>query len=315
MRTENILDALVNELQERQTYLRNPNLKKAGVPVQWTQEMIDEYNRCKDDPVYFALTYMKIITIDHGLVPFKMWDFQQNLLRMFFNNRFNIVKMPRQTGKSSVSIAYMLHAVLFNAEYKIALLANKLETAQELLDRLKLAYENLPKWLQQGVITWNKRSISLENGSKIKAAATSTASVRGDTFNLVFLDEFAHIPKTQQKSFFTSTYPTISSGKTSKVIIVSTPNGIGDMFYEYWLGATEKDPDAPNKNEYVPFEVHWSNVPGRDEEWKKQTIRNTSELQFQQEFECVLGDTKIEVFDTLTNSVRNLTIEELYSLM
>ena len=208
-----------------------------------------------------------------------MYDFQKDLIKNFHEQRFNIAKLPRQTGKSTTVVSYLLHYALFNDNIRIAILANKAETARELLQRLQLSYENLPKWLQQGVGSWNKGSLELENGSKIIAASTSSSAVRGNSFNIIFLDEFAFIPNHIAEQFFSSVYPTISSGKTTKVIIISTPNGM-NMFYKLWHDAER------GKNDYKPLEVHWSAVPGRDAKWKEETIRNTSERQFTQEFEC-----------------------------
>ena len=192
--------------------------------------------------------------------------------------------MPRQSGKSTTVTSYLLHYILFNQSMSVALLANKLTTARELLGRLKLAYEFLPLWLQQGVLEWNKGSIVLENGSKVLASSTSSSAIRGGSFNCILLDEFAYVPQNVAEEFFSSVYPTITSGKTTKVIITSTPNGL-NMFYKIWMNAN-KQPNEEGKNEYCPMEVHWSDVPGRDEKWKKQTIANTSEEQFNTEFNC-----------------------------
>jgi len=259
-------------------YLGNANLKKVGVNISFTEEQAKEFIRCSEDPVYFIKTYVKIVNVDHGLVPFNMWSFQEDMVRDFHANRFSICKMPRQVGKTTTTVGYMLWCVLFHEEFNVAILANKGQLAQEILSRIQKAYEYLPIWLQQGIITWNKRNIELENGSKIYAYATSAAGVRGGTYNLIFLDEFAFVPKNMADEFFTSTYPVISSGKTSKVIIVSTPCGL-NHFYKMWVDATEK------RSLYKPIEVHWSMVPGRDAKWKEETIRNTSEEQFRQEFE------------------------------
>ena len=260
-------------------YLGNQNLKAAGVSVPFTEEQVQEYLKCSKDPVYFIKKYIKIVSLDEGLVPFELWDFQEDIVEKVHNNRFVIAKLPRQTGKSTTMVSYLLHYVLFNQDVNVAILANKLATARELLHRLKLAYEYLPKWMQQGIVEWNKGSIELENGSKILASATSSSAVRGGSFNMIFLDEFAYVPPGVAEEFFSSVYPTISSGQTTKVLIVSTPKGL-NMFYRFWVDAQEK------RNEYVPIEVHWSQVPGRDEAWKNQTIANTSEEQFQTEFEC-----------------------------
>lgn len=271
-------------------YLGNPLLKKANTPIEFTQEQIEEYIKCKDDPVYFAQNYVKIVTLDHGLQPFKTYDFQEKLINNFHNNRFNICKMPRQTGKSTTCVSYLLHYAIFNSSVNIGILANKATTARELLARLATAYENLPKWMQQGILVWNKGNIELENGSKILAASTSASAVRGMSFNILFLDEFAFVPNHVADAFFASVYPTITSGKSTKVIIVSTPHGM-NHFYRLWMDAEKK------RNEYIPTDVHWSEVPGRDIVWKEQTIANTSEQQFKIEFECeFLGsvDTLIE---------------------
>ena len=260
-------------------YLGNPLLKKANVKIDFTKEQIEEYIKCKEDPVYFTKNYVQIVSLDEGLVPFKMWDFQEELIRKFHNNRFNIAKLPRQTGKSTTVVSYLLHYILFNDNVNIGILANKASTARDLLARLATAYENLPKWIQQGVVVWNKGNIELENGSKILAASTSASAVRGMSFNIIFLDEFAFVPNHIADSFFASVYPTITSGKSTKVIIISTPQGM-NHFYKMWQDAVN------GRNGYTYHEVHWSQVPGRDAEWKEQTIKNTSQRQFTQEFEC-----------------------------
>ena len=261
------------------TYLGNPNLKRANVQQSWTKKQLQEYAKCMEDPLYFIQNYVKIISLDEGLVPFKMYPFQKDMVGTFHSNRFTICKLPRQSGKSTVMISYLLHYALFNPSVNIAILANKAATARDLLSRLQLAYEHLPKWLQQGVMSWNKGSLELENGSKILASSTSASAVRGGSYNIIFLDEFAYVPSNVAEQFFSSVYPTISSGQSTKVMIVSTPHGM-NMFYKIWTDAEEK------RNSYIPIEVHWSEVPGRDEKWKKETIANTSEQQFNTEFEC-----------------------------
>ena len=266
-------------MADNDVYLGNPNLKKANTQIEYTEEQIIEFLKCKEDPVYFANNYMKIVSLDEGLVQFKPYDFQEKLIERFHENRFNICKMPRQTGKSTTSVAYLLHYCVFNDSVNIGILANKAATARDLLGRLQTAYENLPKWMQQGIIAWNKGSLELENGSKILAASTSASAVRGMSFNILFLDEFAFVPNHIAEAFFSSVYPTITSGKTTKVIMVSTPHGM-NHFYRYWHDAEK------GKNDYVPTDVHWSQVPGRDAEWRRQTIANTSEQQFKIEFEC-----------------------------
>ena len=260
-------------------YLGNPLLKKANVQQEFTKEQVLEFIACKNDPVYFAKQHVKIVSLDEGLVGFKPYDFQEKLIRNFHEHRFNICKMPRQTGKSTTSVSYLLHYAVFNDNVNIGILANKAATARDLLGRLQTAYENLPKWMQQGIISWNKGSLELENGSRILAASTSASAVRGMSFNILFLDEFAFVPNHIADSFFASVYPTITSGQSTKVIMVSTPHGM-NHFYRYWHDAER------GKNQYVPTDVHWSEVPGRDDVWREQTIANTSEQQFKIEFEC-----------------------------
>ena len=295
-------------------YKGSPNLKAANVEISFTPEQVQEWLKCADDPVYFTKNYIKIVSLDEGLVPFKMWDFQEDMINRFHTNRFNIAKLPRQTGKSTTVVSYLLHYAIFNDNVNIGILANKLTTSRELLGRLQLAYENLPKWMQQGIVSWNKGSLELENGSKIMAASTSSSAVRGMSFNIIFLDEFAFVPTHIAEQFFSSVYPTISSGKSTKVIIISTPNGM-NMFYKLWHDAER------GKNEYVTTEVHWSQVPGRDAKWKEQTIANTSQRQFTQEFECeflgsvdtLIAASKLRTMvydDPITNNNKGLVVYE-----
>ena len=261
------------------SYLGNPNLKRTGLSHNFTKDEIVEYQKCSESPIYFIKNYVRIVSLDHGLVPFDMYNFQEGMVDTMHENRFTIFKLPRQSGKSTIIISYLLHYVLFNPNTTVAVLANKSTTARDILGRLQLAYENLPKWMQQGIIAWNKGNIELENGSKILAAATSSSAIRGGSYNVIFLDEFAFVPTNVADQFFASVYPTITSGQNTKVIIVSTPHGM-NQFYKLWVDAEE------GRNNYIPTEVHWSEVPGRDAAWKEETIRNTSESQFNSEFEC-----------------------------
>jgi len=277
-------------------YLGNANLKAAGIEIEFTKEQVEEYVRCAKDPIYFIKNYVKVVSLDKGLIPFNLYDYQEDLLNIIHNNRFSIAKLPRQSGKSTTIVSYILHYILFNQSMNVAILANKQSTSREILYRLKMAYEYLPLWLQQGIIEWNKGSIELENGSKIIASSTSASAIRGGSFNMIFLDEFAHVPNNIAEEFFSSVYPTVTSGQTTKVLMVSTPNGL-NLFYYYWKNANRKAGEK-GKNEYIPFEVHWSDIPlypggpKRDEEWKQKQIQNTSEQQFQTEFECdFIGST------------------------
>ena len=266
-------------LTREEIYLGNPRLKKANVKLDYTKDQVEELAKCARDVLYFCNKYMKIVNVDEGLMNFETYDFQDNIIKSVQRNRFTICKMPRQSGKTTVMTALILHFALFNESFNVAVLANKAATAREILHRIQLGFEHLPFWMQQGIVEWNKGNIELENGSKILAGSTSSGSVRGGSFNLIYLDEFAFVPTHQQHEFFASTYPTISSGNTTRVMITSTPRGM-NLFYKIWTDAIEF------RNEYEAIEVHWSDVPGRDEAWKKQTIENTSEDQFRQEFEC-----------------------------
>jgi len=292
-------------------YLGNPLLKKANVPVEWTEEQISEYTRCMKDPLYFCEKYIKIVSLDEGLVSFDMYPFQKEIVGTIHNNRFSICKLPRQSGKTTTIVSYILHYVLFNEQMKVAILANKAATARDILSRLQLAYENIPKWMQQGVMSWNKGSLDLENGSKIVASSTSSSAVRGGSFNMIFLDEFAFVPNNVAEDFFSSVYPTISSGQSTKVVIVSTPNGM-NLFHKLWSDAENE------RNTYIPIEVHWSEIPGRDEKWKKETIANTSQAQFNREFECeflgsintLIHPTKIKTMAYDTPIVSNAGLDQ-----
>ena len=272
------------------TYLGNAQVKKDGVQQGWTKEDIAEYQRCMIDPVYFAENYGKVINLDEGLTPFKMYPYQKEMFKHFQDNRFSIVLACRQSGKSISSCMYILWYALFNPDQTIAVLANKGATAREMLSRITLALENVPFFLQPGTKALNKGSLEFSNNSRIIAAATSGSSIRGLSVNLLFLDEFAFVD--DAATFYTSTYPVISSGKTSRVIITSTANGIGNIFHKLYEGAVQET------NEFKPFRVDWWDVPGRDEEWKRQTISNTSELQFQQEF----GNTFFGTGNTLISA-------------
>ena len=262
-----------------EAYLGNQNLKRKNVKISYTPDQVQEYIKCSKAPEYFIEKYVKIVHIDKGLVNFKLYSYQNEIVNSVTENRFVICKMPRQSGKTTTIAGMILWFVLFHENYNVAILAHKLSQAREILSRIQLAYEHLPKWMQQGIVEWNKGNIELENGSKVLASATSSSAIRGGSFNLIYLDEFAFVSNNLQEMFFASVYPTISSGNTSKVLITSTPNGL-NMFYKIWIDSEEK------RNSYKRIDVHWSDVPGRDEKWKQETIRNTSEEQFRQEFEC-----------------------------
>jgi hypothetical protein len=285
------------------TYLGNSNIKRDGVIHNFSKKEILEYTRCLKDPGYFASHYCKIIHVDRGLVPFELYPYQKQMFDHFTDNRFSIVLACRQSGKSISSVAYLLWYAVFHPEKVIAILANKGATAQEMLGRVTLMLEHLPFFLQPGCKALNKRSIEFSNNSRIVSAATSGSSIRGMSVNLLYLDEFAFVENAAE--FYTSTYPVVSSGKDTKVIITSTANGIGNQFEKIWTGAVQK------VNEYKSFRVDWWDVPGRDEEWKTQTVANTSQLQFDQEFGNCL-ETRSQITILINNTVYEIRIGDLY---
>lgn len=269
------------------SYLGNPFIKRDGVVQNYSQAEIQEVFKCMRDPVHFAKTHLKVVHLDRGLVPFDLYPYQERMFQHFQDHRFSIVLACRQSGKSVSSVAYLLWKAMFFPDTKIGILANKGSTAREMLARITLMLENIPFYLQPGCKTLNKSHIHFSNNSEIRAESTSSNSIRGFSMNLIYLDEFAFVQ--DAATFYTSTYPVISSGKESQVIITSTANGIGNQFHKLWEGALQ------GTNEYKPFRVDWWDVPGRDEEWKAQTIKNTSQLQFDQEF----GNTFFGTGDTL----------------
>jgi hypothetical protein len=260
-----------------ESYLGNPKLRRAFINISMSQHEVDEYRKCMEDPIYFTKTYIKIVAPSKGIVPFLLYPFQEDLINHMMKNRFIICKCPRQSGKTVTTVAYMLHCILFTKNYSIAVAAHKGPAANLVLQRLKLAYENLPRWLQCGIIEWNKGNIELDNGSKIAAFATSADGLRSGSYDLVMLDEFSFVRKNIAEEFFTSTYPVITAGDKTKIFIISTPKGM-NHFYTAWMKAINK------QSEYIPLEYHWTEVPGRDERFKEETIRNTSLEQWNQEY-------------------------------
>lgn len=258
-------------------YNGNPNILKVNIRQEFTKEQIDELIKCNGDPVYFARNYCKIITLDHGLQLLDLYDYQVRMINEFSSRRFVVNLLPRQMGKTTVVAAFILHYVIFNPEKAVGILANKASVAREILARIKRMYEYLPKWMQPGIKTWNKGDIELGNDSKIIAESTSNDSVRGFSFNFMYLDEFAHVE--HQAEFWESTYPVISSGDSSKLIITSTPKGL-ELFYKIFNEAEK------GLNEFHPISVHWSEHPKRDEKWKELTLKNMGELAFSQEYLC-----------------------------
>lgn len=283
-------------------YNGNVTIKKAGVQQKLSPHEIEEYVKCRDDPVYFCRKYVKIIDLDRGLVHFDMWDFQEKMIKTFSENRFVINLLPRQMGKTITVAAFLLHYAIFNKHKSIGILANKAATSREILGRIQRMLENLPFFLQPGVVEYNKGNVEFGNGSTLMAAATSSDSIRGFSFNVVYLDEFAFVENAD--TFYTSTYPVISSGSNTKVLITSTPNGM-NLFYKLWEDA------RMGRNDFVPVKVHWSENPKRDNKWKETTLKNIGKRQFAQEYECVAGDTMVTVRDKNSGNIMQISLEEL----
>jgi len=265
--------------QDIEHFQGNPLVKKVGAQIQFTKEQVEEYVKCAQDPFYFIEKYMKIVTIDSGVQVIKLYDFQREMINKFVNEKFILAKCARQSGKTIGVESFILWSILFKDNYRVGMFANKFDTSKKILKEIKYSYEQLPMWLQQGVVTWNKHSIELENGSSITSSSTSGDAGRSRTYNLVFLDEFAFVPDYVAADFFTAVYPTISSGKNTKVIIISTPNGL-NFFYRMWVEALE------GRSNYQLFEANWRAVPSRDDAWADETLANVGEKAFQQEYEC-----------------------------
>lgn len=257
-------------------YNANPNLKAAGVPVEYTKEQLSEYAKCAKDPIYFIKTYVKIISLDHGLVPFTLYDYQIRFIDALHNNRRVIGMFPRQHGKTTTVAAYLAWYLIFNNAKTVAILANKATAAREIMSRLQLMVENLPKWLQQGVVEWNKGSIAFENDSKAFTAATSSSGIRGKSVNFLYVDEAAIIQNTVADEFFTATYPTISAGKTTKIALTSTPLGL-NHFWKFWAEA------EAGTNGFVPIRVEYTEHPDHDEKWANEQLQLLGELKYRQE--------------------------------
>lgn len=264
-------------MSEDHSFKSNPNLKQVGMKINYTKEMIMEISRCSEDPIYFIEKYVKVLTLDYGEIPFKLYDYQKKFIKEIHNNRFNIARWARQMGKSTTCGAYFVWCSIFKDSQFIAIMANKVDTAIEIIYRVKQMYESVPVWLQQGVKTWNVKSFTLENGSRVQASATTASAIRGKTVNVLFIDEVAHIPKKLWDQFYLSSYPTITSGETTKLIFVSTPKGL-NHFYDFYIGAPE--------NGFVTSDATWELHPNRGKEWLSNILTKFTKEEFAQEFEC-----------------------------
>lgn len=287
-------------------YLGNPRLKRVNMSMQLTEDQVREYVKCAQSPEYFIENYVKIITLDKGFVQISLYPFQKEVVNDINNNRRVIVKAGRQVGKTTIIVGYILWYILFNQDKTVAILANKASTSREILARIKLAYEALPMWIQQGVKVWNKGDIELENGCRVLANSTASSAIRGFSISLLYLDEFAFVPSNIAEEFFASVYPTISSGTTSKILISSTPNGM-NHFYRMWTEAVE------GQNGFTHVEANWRQVPGRSQQWADEQRRVLGEQKFLQEMECVAGNTIVTVRDKITGEIKNIEINEVFN--
>ena len=289
---------------EQTSYHGNPNLKPLAYQHDFSEEEIKEYVKCKEDPVYFIENYVKIITLDKGLQPFKLYDCQKQKVECIMNNRRVVLMEGRQQGKTVTSAACILHYTIFEEDKTVAIMANKSSAAREVLNRYQIMYENLPLWMQQGVKVWNKGDVELENNSKVLTAATTAAAIRGKSVNWLYIDEAAIIPNNIADEFFTSVYPTISAGETTKILLTSTPLGY-NHFWKFWNEAEK------GENGFESMFIPYYEIPGRDEKWLEEQKQLLGDVKFNQEVMCeFLGST-----NTLINAQtigRLSTIEPEY---
>lgn len=295
----------VQELMKLFSFRGNTKLRPEGAVVEYTPDMIEEYIKCSKDPIYFIKKYIYIIHPDRGVVKFDLYDYQERMIDAYHNNRKVIFLTARQQGKTTVSAAYLLWFIIFNDQKSVAILANKQATADEILGRMRIAYEELPHWLQQGVKIWNKRSIELENGSKAFASASSSSSIRGKSISILYCDEFAFVPNTQADDFFTAVYPTLSAGKNTKVFMTSTPNGY-NHFHKFWVEAEK------GLNGFKQVRVHWYETPGRDQAWYDDQKSVLGELKAAQELDAEFLGSSMTLLSgsTLARLTHDIPIKE-----
>ena len=286
----------------------NENLKAAGTKTEYTPAQLKEYIKCKLDPIYFITKYIKVVSLDNGVIPLVLYDYQRRMLECYHKNKQVVVNQPRQSGKTTISAAYFVWYIIFNDSKQVAILANKQATADEVMYKIRLSYEHLPHWMQQGVTNWNKRSIELENGSRAFGSATSASGIRGKSINCLYIDEFSHIDNILAEDFFTSIYPTISAGKETKIFVTSTPKGY-NHFHKMWHEA------ELGKNGFVPFRSYWHETPGRDQDWYLAQKAVLGELKANQELDCLWGSSKVKIRNTVTNEIIETSLKMLHQIM
>ena len=264
---------------DESSYHGNINLKPIGYKHNFTPEQLTELAMCEEDPIYFIENYCMIVSLDEGLIPFKLYECQKRKVHHILDNRKAILMEGRQQGKTITSAACILWYTLFQDAKTVAILANKTSAAREVMNRYQGMFENLPLWMQQGVKTWNKGDVELENGSKVFTAATTASGIRGKSVNWLYIDEAAIIPNTVAEQFFASVYPTISAGQTTKILLTSTPLGY-NHFWKFWNEAEK------GVNGFEPMFIPYTEIPGRDEEWAEEQLKMLGELKFNQEVLC-----------------------------
>lgn len=286
---------------ENSAYKGNTQIKAAQTLHSWTADEVREFIRCQNDALYFCKNYIKIIHVDKGEVPFIPREYQEDILKLFADNRFAIVKCARQLGKTTIAVAFLLWYCMFHQDKVVAILANKGSTARGILARFKFAFERIPKFLQQGVVEYNKGSIVFENGCRIVASATSSSAIRGESLSVLYIDEAAFIPKNIWDEFYKSVYPTITSGTETKLLMTSTPYGL-NHFYKIWKESEH------GRNSFARYGVDWTAIKERDEKWKQKEIENLgSERAFRQEHGCVFLGSADTLFEL--NTLQNLVWE------
>lgn len=278
-----------------------PNLRDANEPVKLDLDKLREIKKCALDPIYFIRNYVYINTKDNGMQLFDLYDFQEAAIRRFLKYRFNINKWSRQVGKSTIVRGFILWWGIFHKDQLIAMIGNKLSLAKEQMQQLRDSYSRLPVWLQPGVKLWNKTSIQFSNNSRIIVSSSSPDNIRGFSINLLYLDEFAFLRPNLATEFIASVMPSISSGKTTRCIITSTPNGM-NHFYEMWqtsleLPQAEAEYDKGNNNLYVRSVVTWDQVPGRTQVWADSEKLKIGDQRFRQEYECEFVGSGITLID------------------
>ena len=285
------------------SYHGNPNLKPLAYQHDFTQQEIAEYVKCQNDPKYFIENYVKIVTLDKGLQPFKLFDCQKGKVDLIMNERKVILMEGRQQGKTVTAAACILHYTIFQEDKTVAIMANKASAAREVLNRYQIMYENLPLWMQQGVRVWNKGDVELENNSKVLSAATTASAIRGKSVNWLYIDEAAIIPNNIADEFFTSVYPTISAGETTKILLTSTPLGY-NHFWKFWNEAEKKE------NGFEHMFIPYYEIPGRDEKWLEEQKGLLGEVKFNQEVMCeFLGSTNTLINATTIGRLSSKPVE------